>query len=189
MRRELNCLCYSLLVYRVFVQRSAHPSLTTYHNIINACIWGCLVHSSRHLNLTGVLCLCTGVFIYFYGDLCPKLWSPQPNWLDIFVYGDLCPKLWTPQPSWLDIYVFIYLFIYNNFICREHRKKGAAREELNPNIRQPYIFVYENLCPKLWTPQPSWLDIFLYGDLRPKFWTPQPNWLDIFVYGNSSPKL
>ena len=30
--------------------------------------------------------------------------------------------------------LFIYLFIYNNFICKEHRKKGAAREELNPHI-------------------------------------------------------
>ena len=27
--------------------------------------------------------------------------------------------------------------IYNNFICKEHRKKGAAREELNPHRRQP----------------------------------------------------
>ena len=33
----------------------------------------------------------------------------------------------------------IYLFIYNNFICKEHRKKGAAREELNPHIRQPPV--------------------------------------------------
>ena len=31
---------------------------------------------------------------------------------------------------------FVYLFIYNNFISKEHRKKGAAREELNPHIRQ-----------------------------------------------------
>ena len=28
-------------------------------------------------------------------------------------------------------------FVYNNFICREHRKKGIAREELNPHLRQP----------------------------------------------------
>ena len=45
------------------------------------------------------------LFIYFYGDSCPKLWTPQPNWRDIFVYGDLCRKLWTPQPNWLDIFV------------------------------------------------------------------------------------
>ena len=32
---------------------------------------------------------------------------------------------------------FFFFFFYNNFICREHRKKGAAREELNPHIRQP----------------------------------------------------
>ena len=41
-----------------------------------------------------------------YGDLCPKLWTPQPNWLNIFMYGDLCPKLWTPQPNWRDIFVY-----------------------------------------------------------------------------------
>ena len=41
-----------------------------------------------------------------YGDLCSKLWTPQPNWLDIFVYGDLCPKLWTALPNWLDIFVY-----------------------------------------------------------------------------------
>ena len=35
------------------------------------------------------------------------------------------------------VYLFIYLFLYNNFICKEHRKKDAAREELNPHIRQP----------------------------------------------------
>ena len=33
--------------------------------------------------------------------------------------------------------LFIYLFIYNNFICKEHRKKGAAREELHPHLQQP----------------------------------------------------
>ena len=37
----------------------------------------------------------------------------------------------------LGLIAIIYLFIYNNFICKEHRKKGAAREELNPHIRQP----------------------------------------------------
>ena len=53
-----------------------------------------------------MLCLCTEVFIYFYGDLCPKYWTPQPNWPHILVYGDLCPKLWTPQPNWLDIFMY-----------------------------------------------------------------------------------
>ena len=37
--------------------------------------------------------------------------------------------------------------------------------------------------------QPNWLDIFVYGDLCSKLWTPQPNWLDIFVYGDLCPKL
>ena len=86
----------TVLVYRVFVQRSAHPSLSTM-------IWGCLVHSSGHPSLAGVLCLCTVVFVY--GDLCPKLWTPQPNWLDVFMYGDLAPKLLTPQPNWLNIFM------------------------------------------------------------------------------------
>ena len=44
-------------------------------------------------------------------------------------------------------------------------------------------------CPKLWTPQPNWLDIFVYRELCPKLWRPQPNWLDIFVYRNLCPKL
>ena len=35
------------------------------------------------------------------------------------------------------LYLFFLIFIYNNFICKEHHKKGAAREELNPHIRQP----------------------------------------------------
>jgi len=34
------------------------------------------------------------------------------------------------------LFLFYFLF-YNNFICKEHRKKGAAREELNPHIQQP----------------------------------------------------
>ena len=57
----VNCLCYSLLVYRVFVQRSTHPSLTTYHDIIIA--WGCMVHSSRHPRLTGLIYLSTGIYV------------------------------------------------------------------------------------------------------------------------------
>ena len=28
-----------------------------------------------------------------YGDLCPKLWTPQPNWRDMFVPGDFRPSL------------------------------------------------------------------------------------------------
>ena len=46
------------------------------------------------------------LFINFYGDLCPKLWTLQPNLRDISVYGNLCPKLWTPQPNWLDIFMY-----------------------------------------------------------------------------------
>ena len=29
---------------------------------------------------------------------------------------------------------FIYLFIYNNFICNNQYKKAAIREELNPHV-------------------------------------------------------
>ena len=31
--------------------------------------------------------------------------------------------------------LFIYLFIYNNFICNNQYKKAAIREELNPHVR------------------------------------------------------
>ena len=116
-----------------FVQSCGHPSLTS---MMYLCT-GIYVQSCERPSLTGLIYLCTGIYacpklwtpqpnwldIFMYGDLCPKLWTPQPNWLDIFVYGDLCPKLWTPQPNWLD------------------------------------IFVYGDLCPKLWTPQPNWLDL------------------------------
>ena len=39
--------------------------------------------------------------------------------------------------NYREVFIYLYLFIYNNFICKEHRKKGAAKEELNPHIRQP----------------------------------------------------
>ena len=32
-------------------------------------------------------------------------------------------------------YLFIYLFIYNNFICNNQYKKAAFWEELNPHVR------------------------------------------------------
>ena len=35
----------------------------------------------------------------------------------------------------IDLYLFIYLFIYNNFICNNQYKKAAIREELNPHVR------------------------------------------------------
>ena len=70
-------------------------------------------------------------------DLCPKVWTPQPNWRVMSLYGG--------------IYLFICLFIYFTGICVQ--SCGLA--------------------------QPNWLDIFVYGDLCPKLWTPQPNWFDI----------
>ena len=101
-----------------------------------------------------------------YGDSSPKLWTPQPNWLDIFVYGVLCPKLWTPQPNWPDIFVY-----------------GDSSPKLwTPKLKWLDIFVYGVLCPKFWTPQPNWPDIFVYGVLCPKLWTPLPNWRDVFVH-------
>ena len=33
------------------------------------------------------------------------------------------------------IHLFIYLFIYNNFICNNQYKKAAIREEPNPHVR------------------------------------------------------
>ena len=33
------------------------------------------------------------------------------------------------------LFIFIYLFIYNNFICNNQYKKAAIREELNPHVR------------------------------------------------------
>ena len=41
------------------------------------------------------------------------------------------------------IYLFIYLFIYNNFICNNQYKKAAIREELNPHVRWPPKNIYK----------------------------------------------
>ena len=38
---------------------------------------------------------------------------------------------------------FIYLFIYNNFICNNQYKKAAIREELNPHVRWPPKNIYK----------------------------------------------
>ena len=43
----------------------------------------------------------------------------------------------------LVIYLFIYLFIYNNFICNNQYKKAAIREELNPHVRWPPKNIYK----------------------------------------------
>ena len=39
--------------------------------------------------------------------------------------------------------LFIYLFIYNNFICNNQYKKAAIREELNPHVRWPPKNIYK----------------------------------------------
>ena len=39
--------------------------------------------------------------------------------------------------------LFIYLFIYNNFICNNQYKKAAIREELNPHVRWPSKNIYK----------------------------------------------
>ena len=88
--------------------------------------------------------------IFVNSDLCPKLWTPQLNWLDIFVYRDLCPKLWTPQPNWLD------------------------------------ILMYGDLCPKLWTPLLDWRDVLVQDDFRLKKRVPQPNWHNVFTFRDRS---
>ena len=92
----------------------------------------------------------------------------------MLVYGVVW-SIVADTPAELACYVFVrgYLFIY-------------FYEDLCPKLWTPQpnwrdIFVYRGLCPKLRTPQPNWLDIFMYGDLCPKLWTPQPNWLDIFM--------
>ena len=135
------------------------------------------VVGSRHPSLTGVLCLFTGVFIYFYGDLCPKFWTPQPNWPHILVYGDLCPKLWTPQPNLLDIFMYgdscptlwtpqpnwLEIFVFRGLYVQS---RG------HPSLTG-LTYLRLGICvQKLWTPLPNWLDIFVYGDLCPKLWTP-----------------
>lgn len=78
-----------MLVYRVFVQRIGHRSLTRM-----------------------ISCLYMGFFwpivVFLYGDFGPKMWTLQPNynWPDLFVYGDFCPNLWRPQPNWPDMFVY-----------------------------------------------------------------------------------
>ena len=49
------------------------------------------------------------------------------------------------QKSWLtwSETIFIYLFIYNNFICNNQYKKAAIREELNPHVRWPPKNIYK----------------------------------------------
>ena len=45
-------------------------------------------------------------------------------------------EIWTPRrPGLVTDVLFIYLFIYNNFICNNQYKKAAIREELNPHVR------------------------------------------------------
>ena len=43
-----------------------------------------------------------------------------------------------------DHYLFLlFIFIYNNFIIKIIRRKGATREELNPHIKAtPKIYIY-----------------------------------------------
>ena len=43
------------------------------------------------------------------------------------------------------------------------------------------IFVYGDLCPKLWTSLPNRLSIFVYGDSH-SLWTPLLDWRDVFVH-------
>ena len=110
------------------------------------------------------------LFICFYTDLCPKLWTPQPNRLDLFVNRDLCPKLWTPQLNWLDIFVY---------------------GELCPKLWMPQpnwldIFVYGDLCPKLWSPLLDWRDVFVHDDFLLKWPIPQSNWHNAFTFRDRS---
>ena len=100
-----------------------------------------------------------GIYL-FYGDLCPKLWTPQPNWLDIVVYGDLCPKLWTPQPNWFDMGL-IYLC---TGICVQRCGRPSLTGVLCLCTGVFIYLFYGDLCPKLWTPKPNWLNLFVYGD-------------------------
>ena len=46
-------------------------------------------------------------------------------------------KNWAKVSKCLINPLFIYLFIYNNFICNNQYKKAAIREELNPHVRWP----------------------------------------------------
>ena len=83
-----------------------------------ACIWGCLVHSSRHPSLTGVLCLCTGVFFVqscghpsltgltcFVRGFISKV-EYAPAYLAGYAsYGDFGPKLLIPSLAGLICFV------------------------------------------------------------------------------------
>ena len=83
-----------------------------------------------------------------YGDLCPKLWTPQPNWLDIFVNGDLCPKLWTHQPNWLDIF-----------------KCGDLCPKLwTPLLDRCDVLVHYDFRLKWRIPLPYWHNVFTFRD-------------------------
>ena len=35
-------------------------------------------------------------------------------------------------------YMYVFIFIYNNFVCNNQYKKAAIREELNPHVRCMY---------------------------------------------------
>ena len=49
------------------------------------------------------------------------------------------------------------------------------------------MFVYGDICPTQWTPQPNWHDMYAHGTFGPKQWTPQPNWHEVFAHGDYCP--
>ena len=87
---------------------------------------------------------CVSEFRFFFlvladrSDVFFPVWSSgvaifQSSWVQLIE-----PSYKTRQEYFgglLPAYLFIYLFIYNNFICNNQYKKAAIREELNPHVR------------------------------------------------------
>ena len=98
--------------------------------------------------------------IYFLRSICGKkkqlFCIQKPCWeigqsLEVSAWGGKLIKNF--ETFWMSnheaiilnsaIYLFIYLFIYNNFICNNQYKKAAIREELNPHVRWPPKNIYK----------------------------------------------
>ena len=81
----------------IYVQNCGHPSLI---GLIYLFL-GIYLQNCGHPSLTALIYLCTWTNVQSFGH-------PTLTRLILFVYRDLCPKLWTHKPNWLDI---VLLFI------------------------------------------------------------------------------